>query len=139
MAHSLRFDRAVANRILIVDDEKSILFALEKYFEQHGFAVDTAADANEALELIERNPYALAIIDIHLSGQTDLAEGLDIAAQLRDSSPDTAVILMTALGTPETERRAAEIGAHSFLRKPTRLAHVADIAFGLIGAPAVIG
>lgn len=128
----------MANRILIVDDEKSILFALEKYFEQHGFAVDTAADASEALELIERNPYALAIIDIHLSRRTDLAEGLDIAAQLRDSSPDTAVIMMTALGTPETERRAAEIGAHSFLRKPARLAHLADIAFGLIGAPVAI-
>ena len=135
MARSLRFDSAVSNRILVVDDEKSILFALEKYFEQQGFAVDTAADASAARELIERVPYALAIIDIHLSGRTDRAEGLDIAELLRKSSPDTAVIMMTALGTPETERRAAEIGAHSFLRKPARLAHLANIAFGLIGAP----
>jgi DNA-binding response OmpR family regulator len=138
MAQSLRFVRTVANRILVVDDEKSILFALEKYFEQHGFAVDTAANASQALELIEQNTYDLAIIDIHLSGRLDLAEGLEIAALLRDSSPDTAVIVMTALGTPETERRAAEVGAHSFLRKPTRLAHVADIAFALIGTPVAI-
>lgn len=135
MAQSLRFDSTVANRILVVDDEKSILFALEKYFEQQGFAVDTAADASEALDLIERVPYALAIIDIHLSGRTDCTEGLEIAALLRESSPATAVIMMSALGTPETERRVAEIGAHSFMKKPARLAHLANIAFGLIGAP----
>lgn len=135
MARTLRIEAAVANRILVVDDEKSILFAIQKYFAQQGFVVDTAADTTTAAELIAKTTYALAIIDVHLSGRTDYLEGLEIASKLRIISPKTAVIVMTALGTPETERRAVEAGAHSFLRKPARLSHVADIAFGLIGAP----
>ena len=127
----------MANRILVVDDEKSILFAIEKYFAQQGFIVDTAADTARAAALIAANTYALAIIDVHLSGRTDYLEGLEIAAKLREISPRTAVIVMTALGTPEPERRAAEAGAHSFLRKPARLAHVAEVAIGLIGSPIV--
>ncbi len=122
------------NRILVVDDEKGIVFALERYFAQHGFEVDTATDAESATKLLRTRTYALAILDVHLSGRTDLTEGLDLAATIRETAPATAVILMTALGTPETELRATEVGAHSFVRKPTRLSRVADIAFGLLGA-----
>lgn len=121
------------NRILVVDDEKGIVFALEKYFAQHGFEVDTATDAETAKELLRNGSYALAILDVHLSGRTDVTEGLDLAATIRETAPGTAVILMTALGTPETEQRATEVGALSFVRKPTRLSSMADIAFALIG------
>lgn len=130
----LAIDGGVMNRILVVDDEKGIVFALEKYFAQHGFLVDTATDADTAKSLLRTRSYALAIVDVHLSGRTDLTEGLDLAATIRDTSPGTAVILMTALGTPETEQLASEVGASSFVRKPTRLSRVADIAFGLIGS-----
>src|SRR5512142_1037769 len=109
------------NRILVVDDEKGIVFALERYFAQHGFEVDTATDAETAQELLATRTYALAILDVHLSGRTDVTEGLDLAATIRETAPGTAVILMTALGTPETEQRATEVGASSFVRKPTRL------------------
>jgi DNA-binding response OmpR family regulator len=126
------------NRILVVDDEKGIVFALEKYFAQHGFQVDTATDAETAKELLRNGSYALAILDVHLSGRTDLTEGLDLAATIRETAPGTAVILMTALGTPETEQRATEVGAHSFVRKPARLSSMAEIAFGLIGAGAPV-
>jgi two-component system, OmpR family, response regulator len=138
VACSLRLATVVANRILVVDDEKSILFALDRYFVQHGFVVDTASDPAEAEALIAKNTYDLAIIDIHLTRRTDFVEGLELAAFLRDLAPATAVILMSALGGPETERRAAEVGAQSFVRKPARLAHVADIAFSLIGAPVAL-
>ncbi len=134
MAHSLRLSGSVTNRILVVDDEKSIVFALEKYFGQHGFEVDTATDAETARALLRTQSYALAILDVHLSGRTDLTEGLDLAATIRETAPGTAVILMTALSTPETEQRAAEVGAHSFIRKPARLSCMADIAFDLIGS-----
>lgn len=126
------------NRILVVDDEKGIVFALERYFAQHGFEVDTATDTESAQELLRTRTYALAILDVHLSGRTDLTEGLDLAAMIRETAPGTAVILMTALGTAETEQRATEVGASSFVRKPTRLSRVADIAFGLIGAGAPV-
>lgn len=138
MAWRLRLDSGVMDRILIVDDEKHIVFALERYFTQCGLRVDTATEAADARSLIAQNSYALAIIDVHLTGRTDLTDGLDLAAFVRRQSAGTALILATAFGTPETERRAAELGAHSLLRKPTPLSRLASIVFGLIGTSAPV-
>jgi DNA-binding response OmpR family regulator len=121
----------VTARILIVDDEKSIRFALDRYFSQQGYAVDVAADGADARLLVRHNDYALAIVDLHLD-TAQSADGLDLAAWIRTQSPATAVIILTALGSPEVEARAAAVGVSSFLRKPMRLASVADVALGVI-------
>ena len=119
----------VLNRILVVDDEKSIVFAFRHYFVAQGYVVDCAMSAVDALALLGQHSYAVAIVDIHLQGLGDESDGLNVAAAIRQTSPNTIVIILTALETQETERRAAEVGVHSYLRKPARLSHVADIAF----------
>lgn len=120
-------------RILIVDDEKSIVFAIRQYFTQRNFVVDCAGSAEDALDCLAREKYALAIVDIHLRGQLDGGDGLLLAAFIRSHAPSTAIIVLSAAGSAENARRAAEMGVHSFLQKPTPLAHVADIASDLIG------
>lgn len=120
------------NRILIVDDEKSIRFGITHYFEQEGYRVDSAADGLEARALIAANDYHLAIVDIHLGGRNEANDGLDLAAFIRQYAPETAVIVLTGLETPEALRRAAEAGVQAFLRKPTPLASVAEIVAGII-------
>jgi DNA-binding response OmpR family regulator len=126
------------NRILVVDDEKHIVFAFRQYFVARGHVVDCAMTAVEAHDLLSRHSYSVAIIDVHLEGLGDAGDGLNIAAAIRQSSPATIVIILTAVETPETERRAAEVGVHSFLRKPARLAHVADVAFGFMRETPVV-
>lgn len=126
---------AGVERILLVDDEKGIMFAMSHYFQRHGFAVDCAADPEAARLFLGEREYALAIIDIHLIGRAD-ADGLDLAELICRERSTTAVIVMTALDTPENERRAAAMGVRSFVRKPVRLAHVANVAFGLLGRTA---
>lgn len=122
------------HRILVVDDEKSIVFAFRQYFASRGFVVDCAMSAEEAFGFLARYTYTIAILDIHLNGLRAEGDGLDVAVAIRQSSPETVVIIMTALETPETERRAAEAGVHCYLRKPARLSHVADVAFGFMSA-----
>ena len=122
----------MTNRILVVDDEPGIRFAFRQYFSRIGWLVDCAANQNEARTLIALHHYSLAILDLHLTTPVE-AEGLDLARLLREDSPETAIIILSASETPDAEKRAAEVGAHSFLRKPTRLATVAEIAFGLVG------
>lgn len=126
------------NRILVVDDEKSIVFAFRQYFVGQGYAVDCALTAEEALRLVASNSYAVAIVDVHLQGLGAESDGLKVAATIRATAPQTIVIILTAVETPETERRAAEVGVHSFLRKPARLSHVADVAFGFMRGPGAV-
>ncbi len=119
-------------RILVVDDEKSIAFAVRQYFVQQGYAVDCAASCEQALEYLAANQYAVAIVDVELREPTASADGINLAHFIRRHSPVTAVIVLTAVETPETEMRAREAGVHSFMHKPARLAQIADVAFGLI-------
>jgi DNA-binding response OmpR family regulator len=120
------------SRILIVDDEEPILFAMREYFATKGFSVDGAREVAEAQALLHENAYAVAILDLRLSG-TQGAEGLDLVAAVRAQSPRTRIILLTAYGSREIEAEARRLGADAFLQKPKPLAEVAQIASGLIG------
>lgn len=120
--------RIVVGRILVVDDERGIVFALRAYFLQRGFVVDTASNEEEAQVLLAGNSYTAAILDVHLSSRSGTGEGLNIAASIRERSPRTALIVMSGLESAENMRRALELGVDSFLRKPARLADVADMA-----------
>jgi DNA-binding response OmpR family regulator len=123
-------------RILLVDDEKSIVFAVRQYFLKQGYVVDCAGTSEQALELLAAEHYAVAIVDVELRGSRDSADGLNLAQFIRSHAPTTAIIILTALETPETESRAKEAGVHSYLHKPTRLAQIADVALGLMRAAA---
>jgi DNA-binding response OmpR family regulator len=118
-------------RILVVDDERTIVFALKAYFTRDGCLVDCANGSEGALALLATHLYDVAIVDVQLQG-TASHDGLDLAAHIRTHYPTTVVIVLTGLETAETDRRAAEAGVHSLLRKPMRLAHVADLAFELV-------
>jgi DNA-binding response OmpR family regulator len=120
------------NRILVVDDEKSITFALRHYFVQQGYAVDCALDCEEALEFLAANQYSVAIVDIELRGSGNGSDGLNLATFIRSHAPLTPVIILTAVETAEAQERAQAAGVHSYLCKPARLAHVADVAFTLM-------
>lgn len=120
------------SRILVVDDEKSITFALRQYFLQEGYSVDCALTCEEALSLLAANEYSVAIVDIELRGSGNGSDGLNLAAFIRSHAPRTPVIILTAVETTEAQERAQAAGVHSYLCKPARLSHVADVAFSLI-------
>lgn len=119
-------------RILVVDDEKGIIFALRQYFLRQGYSVDCATTSEEALEHLAVNHYSLAILDIELRGSQNHADGLNLAAFIRSHAPSTPVIILSAVESTETQRRAREAGVHSFVAKPAPLSTVASIAFALI-------
>ncbi|HSP14431.1 MAG TPA: response regulator [Thermoanaerobaculia bacterium] len=125
-------------RILVVDDEKGIIFALRHYFVRQGYEVDSAGTSEEALAHLAENRYAVAIIDIELRGSTSSWDGLNLAEFIRRHAPSTVVIILSAVESPETQRRAREAGVHSFLSKPAPLARVADTALTLLRAAATV-
>ncbi|WP_299437037.1 response regulator [uncultured Rhodospira sp.] len=111
-------DGAVS-RILVVDDTADIRDLLARYLGQHGFAVDTAADAAAARAVLsgpaERRP-DLVILDLMLPGE----DGLSLCRALR-ADPATAalpVVMLTAMGE-ETDRVVGlELGADDYIAKP---------------------
>lgn len=120
------------HRLLVVDDEAPILFALKDYFTCFGYEVDGARELEEAKALLVNYPYSLVIADMRLTGIGG-TEGLEMIGFVRERFPATRVILLTAYGSSEIEAEALKLGVDAFLHKPKPLSEVAQIVFGLLG------
>ena len=78
--------------ILVVDDEQTLRHFLHLHLQEQGYQVSEAADGQTALDLIGQNNFDVALVDLRL---TDM-DGLDIVRHLRQVSPKTSVIILTA-------------------------------------------
>ena len=102
--------------ILIVDDDLSIRNTMQEYINNAGFASQTASTAEEALELIKINKYAVVITDIRLPGMG----GLELTKVIKkDNGSD--VIVVTGYSDDYSYEEAINIGASDFVIKPVRL------------------
>jgi DNA-binding NtrC family response regulator len=119
-------------RMLVVDDEQPILFALRGYFSAHGYLVDTARDLDEARAHLAANQYVLVITDLRMSG-TMGTEGLELVSLLRAQCPGVRIVLLTGYGSPDVELDARRKGVDAFLEKPIPLPRIAAIAAELLG------
>ncbi len=101
-------------RILVVDDEPNVLITVKAILEEDGYAVDTAADGEAALEAIHACKYDLVLTDLKLPG----VDGLGVLAEVRKSSPATVTIMMTGYGSVDSATEAVHLGAYEYLLKP---------------------
>lgn len=124
-----RYDVPKPKRILIVDDEDAILFAMGDYFTLRGYEVDAARDVAQAAACIDACPYVVVIADLCLSDLPS-AEGLEVASYVRQQRPDTAVVLFTAYGSSHVEAEAKRRGVRVVLRKPQPLAEIERLVAG---------
>ncbi len=108
-----------ARRLLFVDNEETILFAVQDYFVSQGYEVDVAMDVENARALLTDHAYCGVVIDLSLGpGKETL--GLELVRRVCDRHDDTAVILFTAYSTPEVELEVRGRGA-VLLEKPLPL------------------
>ncbi len=105
--------------VMIVEDDDSIALALEFVLGREGYAHERVADGAEALRLIRDRRPDLVLLDVMLPGLS----GYDICHQLR-GDPATAgirILMMTARGSAQDQRRARDLGADGFVSKPFEL------------------
>lgn len=102
------------DRVLLVDDDTSLLKLLAIRLEAEGYAVETAPSAEEALVSMRNNPADLVITDLRMEG----ASGMDLFEQLRHFYPGLPVIIMSAQGTIPEAVSATQKGVFEFLTKP---------------------
>jgi DNA-binding NtrC family response regulator len=112
-------------KILIVDDEPTILFALYCLLEKGDDTVVTAECIEDARQALLEHSFDLVIADVRLSGING-REGLELLSLIRESSPRTTVIIMTAFGSDDIREAAYRRGAFHYYEKPIDLEHLLE-------------
>ena len=115
--------------VLVVDDEPTMRFCLERLLRAEGFQVMTAADRGEALvRLAERRP-DVVLLDVVL----DDGEGYGFVGTLRErcGRPDLPIMMMSARTRPDERQRGEAVGADGYLRKPFDIATLTRALDGL--------
>lgn len=102
--------------VLVVDDEAGNTGSLQKIFERENMRVFVADGAKAALELVRHRRIQVVLTDLMMPGTT----GVELLKAVKQVSPDTEVVMMTAYGTVETAVQAMRDGAYDFVEKPLK-------------------
>jgi putative two-component system response regulator len=104
-------------RILIVDDEETIRLALRKFLRSRGYEVEIAGSGDQALQLLDKDSFALMLCDVRMPGMT----GVQIVPLARERDQDLAIIMLTAVNDAATATEVLASGATDYLMKPVEL------------------
>ena len=110
-------DGTALKRILIVDDEPTILLTLSYALRAKDVEISTAGRLETAEDALKRYRFDAVIADIRMSGMLGV-EGLEILSYIKRYWPETPVIIMTAHGSEEAEQDAYARGAAAYYTKP---------------------
>ena len=100
--------------VLIVEDDPALRDALAATVELAGFAVKSAADGTQAMQVLENQPVQLVVSDVQMDGM----DGYTLLQKVKASIPQLPVVLMTAYGTIQKAVEAMRAGAADYLVKP---------------------
>jgi DNA-binding response OmpR family regulator len=100
--------------ILLVDDDKSILRILTRILQKQGYKIHTAETGREAEEMLNGQPYDLALIDVKLPD----TDGLDLLQKIQVTRPNMIKIILTGFASMDNGIKALNSGADAYLVKP---------------------
>ena len=113
---------AIRQSVLVVDDEENFLTLLKWFLSQRGYDVSTALSADEALDMVQKQNFDIALLDIKLGS----GNGLTLLEQVTARSPRLKVIMMTAYPTVGSLKQAFSRGAMRYLTKPVDLQELTE-------------
>lgn len=108
-------------RILVVDDEKQVRSVLVRFLNLLGYHADEAASGHEALQMLERTLYDVAVLDIVMPGM----DGVEVMHRARRMRPGLAIVFLTAHATLESAIAAVRSRAVDYLLKPIKISDLA--------------
>jgi len=109
-------------KILVVDDEVSDREVCADVIEQLNYTISVASSEKEALEILEKNEFEIVVTD--LSMETNRS-GINLLKKIKEKSPDTQVIIMTAFGSIDTAVEALKSNAFDYITKPLNMQKLA--------------
>ena len=112
-------------RILVVEDEQALLDTVQRFFTREGFDVHTARSRSEALDLYNRYPPDVVVLDVMLNeGPEPDFDGFDVCKALRDAEYEGPVIFVTARTSEADKLTGFDLGADDYVTKPFSLREV---------------
>jgi len=102
--------------VLVVDDEPALRKTIRASLAASGFTVEEAGTGTEAVSVIQRRPFDLALLDVNMPGMS----GLEACRQIRAFAPRMGIIMVTVRDAEEDKVRALEAGADDYVTKPFR-------------------
>ena len=107
-------------KILIVDDERSMRDVLGIMLKRAGYDVTVVSDGDEAIARVEKELFDLVITDLKMP----TTSGLDVLRAVKETSPDSVVLIITAFASAESAVEAMKLGAYDYLPKPFQIDEV---------------
>ena len=104
-------------KILVVDDERGMRDFLSIMLKREGYDVVAAENGVDALRVVQAEIFDLVISDVKMAG----VGGIDVLKTVKDISPETVVIMITAYATAETAVEAMKLGAYDYITKPFKV------------------
>ena len=101
-------------KILVIDDEPIVRTSCIRSLSPEGYEVKLASSGKEALELLENEPFNLVLLDLKMPDM----DGIEVLKKIKDTWPDTKVVMITGYSTVETAVKTLKLGAFSYLEKP---------------------
>lgn len=107
---------ALKRRVIVVDDDKSILRTFTRILQKNGYDIDVAETAKEAIDKSAAKSYDLALIDIRLPDM----DGTDLLVKIQKTMRTGIKIMITGFPSLETGVKALDEGADAYLVKPVK-------------------
>ena len=104
-------------KILVVDDERSMRDFLSIMLKREGHDVVAAENGADALKTVQAEIFDLVISDVKMAG----VDGIEVLKTVKELSPETVVIMITAYATAETAVEAMKLGAYDYITKPFKV------------------
>jgi DNA-binding NtrC family response regulator len=101
-------------KVLVIDDEAIVRTSCIRALEPEGYEVKVVSSGKEGIESLEKEPYALVLLDLKMPDM----DGIEVLNKIKESWPETKVIIITGYSTVETAVQALRLGAFNFVEKP---------------------
>src|SRR6516164_5602274 len=107
-------ERTTPIRLLLVDDDETLIETMARRFERKGMDVAAARTAGQALDLAAERRFDVALVDLNLPDMS----GVELLAKLKEHQPELEAIMLTGHGSMESAVAAMKAGAYDYLTKP---------------------
>lgn len=108
--------------IILIDDERDFIETMEKRFRFRKIPVTAAHSGQEALDILSREEFDVAILDVRMPGM----DGLDTLKEIKKRHPRLEVIMLTGHGSVESGAKGMALGAYDYVLKPVDFAELLE-------------